>query len=141
MRLGLVIMALALAGCGGPGGELGSAPAATPTAAQTRCRPASAGLVTALSTGLNAGVTLRKAFLVRSADFEQAYFVSGDLEGPGLDGEQIATWVTNETDGSAGFYAVNPMAREFSDWGDGGQTDAAFAMSGDGARESQECIQ
>ncbi len=78
---------------------------------------------------------------MRSNDYRKVWFVSGDLEGSGLEGEQIATWATNSLDPQqpAGFASVNSLALEFSNWANGPNTDAQLSMNDDGAEESQEC--
>lgn len=134
----LAIVALLPAACGPGFGE--PRVSSTPTVA-TRCEAAPVAVVTAISTGLGSGLTLRNAQMVRSDDFEEAYFVSADLQGPGLEGDDdVATWVTNNRSGGGLIFAVSAVAREFSDWGDGGQTDAGFSMSDDGADESAACV-
>ena len=35
--------------------------------------------------------------------------------------------------------SVNEAAKEFSGWGDGGETDAHFSTSDDGASEAEDC--
>ncbi len=47
--------------------------------------------------------------------------------------------VTNDLNGGGLIYSVDAVAEEFSDWGPGGQTDAGFSMSDDGAQESVDC--
>jgi hypothetical protein len=37
-------------------------------------------------------------------------------------------------------FSVNGFATEFSDWGDGGATDAALSMSDDGGSEAEACV-
>lgn len=113
-----------------------------PDAPASRCQAASAGLVASIEEGLNVagGGSLRNAQIVKSNDFENAYFVSADIEGEGMDGDNIGTWVTNAPQGGSGLlYSVNALAEGFSDWGPGGQTDAQFSMSDDGAEESARC--
>jgi hypothetical protein len=69
-------------------------------AGANRCVDVPPVLVDAISAGLKfPGVAIRDAKAVKSDDFEQAWFVSADLEGDGvnLDGPgDIATWVTND---------------------------------------------
>ena len=52
----------------------------------------------------------------------------------------IATWATNRLRVGGLIYAVNGVAKEFSDCGDGSQTDANLTMSDDGADLSVECV-
>lgn len=109
---------------------------------ESRCRKVPTAVVDAISTGLEVegGGKLRGARAVRSDDFERAYFVSADIQGPGLEGsDDIATWTTNRLGEGGLIYAVGGLANEFSDWGDGGETDAGFSLEDDGAEESIEC--
>src|SRR4051794_31082768 len=66
-------------------------------AGASRCVVVRAAVRGAISTGLNHGARLRAARAVRSRDFKSVYFVSADLQGPGLRGKnEIATWATNK---------------------------------------------
>lgn len=136
----IVATAALMAACSGSG----AATPARPDPPASRCAAAPAALVAAISTGLDivGGGSLRNVYAVKSADFEKVWFVSGDLEGSGLEGaDDVATWVTNDLSGGGGLiYAVGGMATQFSDWGDGGQTDAAFSLSDDGAQASADCV-
>jgi hypothetical protein len=130
-----ILTVLIASGCGG---STTSQPTSSPAA--SRCSPASPALVNAISTGLQERLTLRNARVVRSSDFDQAYFIAADLDGPGLDGDaDIATWVSNRSDGTGSVYSVGAVAAEFSDWGRGEETDAGFALSDDGASEAGAC--
>lgn len=88
------------------------------------------------------GGSLQHARAVRSGAHEHVYFVSADLEGPGLEGPgHLATWAVTRLDGSGGMVlAVSGQAKEFSDWPDGEKTDARTTMDDPGARESQDCV-
>ena len=113
---------------------------ATPTAS-TRCISVPKSRVDNIAEGLtvSGGGTLRNAWAVRSRDFERVYFVSAEIDGPGMEGDgEIGTWATNRLDETGLTYAVSGIAKEFSDWGAAGSPD--FSMSDDGARESQECV-
>lgn len=105
-------------------------------------------LVEALEEGFNTrGTSLRNAYAVKSNDLEDAWYISGDLEGPGLDGEdEIATWAKGgdlEVGGGL-IIASDAVAREFSDWGAAAQPGSpaaeAASMDNHGARESQACV-
>ena len=68
------------------------------------------------------------------------YFVSGDLDGEGLDGpDDIGTWVKSGPlrVGRGLILSVDNVAKEFSAWGDAGKT---ISMSDDGAQESIDCV-
>ena len=121
-----------------------SFPSASALAARgdSRCRKVPAATKEAIAQGVEAGLTLGKARAVRSDDFARVFFISAELDGPGLEGEgDVATWMTNRLRGTGKLiYSVDEIANEFSDWGDGGATDAAFSMSDDGAEESRDCL-
>lgn len=114
---------------------------AAPSYGKSRCRKVPRATVEARSAGVEPGLTVGEARAVRSKDFERAYFVSIELDGRGLeDAGDVATWVTNRLKGGGSIFSVGTIANEFSDWGDGGTTDAAFSLSDDGAQESQDCL-
>ncbi len=147
--VGIVIVAFVLVACAGPEAEpQGEAtpqaePALTATVPEaSRCEPASEGLVTAISDGLSVsgGGSLADTVIVKSTAFENAYFVAADIEGSGTAGREVGVWVTNDTAGGGAIYSVIALASEFSSWGPGGQTDAAFSMSDDGASEAEACV-
>jgi hypothetical protein len=108
-----------------------------------RCESVDDALVSAISEGLTVeGGTLRNVMAARSEDFENAYFVAADIQADGLEGSNdIGIWVTNDLDAPSSVYAVDEVAQEFSDWGDGGQTDAGFSTSDDGAQEARRCVE
>lgn len=54
---------------------------------------------------------------------------------------EVAVWASNRLDGTGLIYSVNNFALSFSDWGDGGRTQAGFSMSDDGAREAVACVE
>lgn len=154
--VGLAAMSFAPLGCGDDDGAPPAAETTTnePEAAETEqaeaeepesdCERAPRALVDQISVGLTVtgGGTLRAVRAVRSSDFERAYFVSAEIQGDGLEGDdEIATWATNRLDGTGLVYAVDGVASEFSDWGEGGQTDAGFSLSDDGADESRACVE
>lgn len=142
--VGAVLMGAlaALAGCGGSGQVTSGS--GTATAEATRCLPVATEVVKAIASGLTVtnGGTLRPARAVRSGDYERVFFVSAEIDGPGLEGDgEVGTWATNRIDSARGLiFAVDAFAREFSDWGDGRKTDAEFSLERDGAEESRSCI-
>lgn len=117
-------------------------PTASPT--PSRCVPASPQQLAAIRAGVK-GIQesndVRDGYAVRSTDFQRAWFVAAKIFGPGAEnGTDPGVWVmAGEQDNPAGIYSVNAFAREFSDWGDGSKTDAAFSMENDGAREAETC--
>lgn len=126
----------------GAAGSDGSS--SSPTASPTTCLAVPTVLVDGIQEGLtvHGGGWLTDAQAVRSGDFSQVYFVSARINGPGLDGP-VGTWATNDLQaGSVGgvIFAVDALANEFSDWGDGRQGTAELSMSDHGARQSQTCV-
>ena len=138
----VVVVAVALvllaSACGGGGGQEPS----TDEGGEAHCQNVPKAVVKAIRTGLTVegGGSLRSVQAVKSKDFKSVYFVSADIEGPGLEGtDDVATWATNRLKVGGLIYSVNEVAKEFSDWGDGGETDAQFSMDDHGAEESQVC--
>jgi hypothetical protein len=83
------------------------------------CLDASQELVVRLNDGLNinGGGSLTNVKAVKSNDFANAYFVSGELYGPGLEEEgDIATFLTNKLDGTGPTFTADNVATEFSDY-------------------------
>lgn len=151
-RVLVVAVVFALAGCGGSTGdsepEASDEPeqeeAAEPEAKSERCLDVPPEIVDTILAGLTVtgGGTLRDAQMVKSSDFEAIWFVSAEIDGSQIEGDgEIGTWATNAPkDGYGLTYSVDGYAKEFSDWGDGGKTDANFSMSDDGAEESKDCV-
>jgi hypothetical protein len=136
------LLALLVAACGGTSTPTTNAPRATPRATPrplvSRCNPASAALLSRIEQGLTVygGGSLANGQTVKSRDFESVYFVAADIQGEGV---EVGVWATNSlTSGLT--YSVNALAKEFSDWGDGGATDARLSMSDDGAAEAEACV-
>jgi hypothetical protein len=98
-----------------------------------RCEPAPL-VVGDLTDGLIQHEAVLNVHAVKSNDFESIWFISADLEGPGLDGnDDIATWVTTSLDGSGEINSVNSLAVEHSIWAQ------SKSMDDDGAQESANC--
>jgi hypothetical protein len=124
-----------------------TAPAEKPKPSE-ECKRVPAALVAAIQEGFTTrGVTLRRAYGVRSNDLKNAWYISGDLQGPGLEGrDDIATWVKSGdlVVGGGLILASNAVAKEFSDWGAAAQPGSpaaeAASMENHGAEESQDCV-
>jgi hypothetical protein len=135
--------------CGGDdgAGETFATETATEEATGSdRCENVPQGLVQAISEGLTVGGggTLTNAKAVKSNDFKRVYFISADIDGPGLEGpDDIGTWAKSGPlrVGGGLIFSVDAVANEFSDWGDGRKTDAQFSMEDDGAEESKDCVE
>jgi hypothetical protein len=112
----------------------------------THCRNVPPGLVNAMEEGLSVtgGGTLTNAHAVKSEDFKRVFFVSAEINGAGMEGSgEIGTWAKSGPLRAGGglILAVDSFANEFSDWGDGGETDAQLSMDNDGAEESKDCVE
>lgn len=118
-------------------------PTTTEATESTRCEDVPPRLVKTIEDGLNVSVagTLKDARAVKSEDFKQVYFISAEIdveEGAG----EIATWAKSGPlrVGGGLIYAVNGFANQFSNYDDGGDTDAQLSMDDDGAEESKACV-
>ena len=145
---GLGCAALMLAACGGTdtaeNNNRTQSPQATasPTTVVGRCEKVSSALLNAIAEGLtvSGGGTLRNGYAVNSDDFSNVYMVAADIQGVGMEGDdEVGVWATNSLDGSGLISAVDGLAQEFSDWGDGDTTDAHITQSSDGVAEAKEC--
>ena len=127
-------LTLAIAvGCGiGGGDDDGEAPTS-----DSRCSPASVAVFETISEGLDPGLSLIDAEVVKSDDYTSAYFVSARIVG--ASGEPIATWVVNDPEevGDLVFSVTEPAKRNsnFS------TANNSFSGSDDGVAESQECAE
>jgi hypothetical protein len=156
MQRGRLLVAAAVfvllgSACGG-GGEPSAGEATTggetttaTTTESSRCKPVPPGLKKGIEEGLNVtgGGTLANAQAVKSEDFKRVYFISAEINGPGMEKTgEIGTWAKSGTlqVGDGLILSVDGLANEFSDWGDGGKTDAQLSMDDDGAQESHDCV-
>lgn len=113
-------------------------------AAGSRCEPVDDALVSAIGEGLTVdGGSLRNARAAKSGDHQEVWFVAADIQAGGLEGPgDIGVWATNSlTAGEGLVYSVDEVAKELSDWGDGGQTDARLSANDDGAQEAKGCVE
>ena len=99
-------------------------------------------MLNAIAEGLTVtgGGTLRNGYAVKSDDFAKVYMVAADIQGTGMEGDnEIGVWATNSLDGAGLIFAVDGLAKEFSDWGRGDTSDAHITLSSDGVSEAKEC--
>jgi len=94
----------------------------------------------------SAGVSVYDGWAVRSDDFELDWFVAVQLQGEGFESGHIAVFATNAMDEDGEdkpgqMFAVGAFANEFSDLGDGGDTQAGFSRSNDGASIAEGCVE
>lgn len=124
-----------------------TAPAEKPETSED-CKRVPADVVAGIQEGITTrGVKLRNAWAVHSDDLENAWYISGDLQGPGLEGaDDIATWAKSGdlVVGGGLLIASNDVAKDFSDWGaeaqPGSPAAEAASMDNHGAEESQDCV-
>jgi hypothetical protein len=148
LRLGVtVLLLLALVGCGGDddSAEGTPSPAGTETtpaepAGESRCEAATTDVMTPLGNKLTLeGGRVRAGQVVKSRDHEALYFLSAEIDGPGLeDAGDVGTWATENRFGGGAIYAVDALAQEHSDWSDAAEIDAS--IDEDGAEQSRECV-
>jgi hypothetical protein len=117
---------------------------ATPTsgAPSSRCLAVSTQkLESILPLTASGGGTLRDAWAVKSSDFSKVWFIAAEMDFAGGEGDgEIGVWATNDLEPVVGFFSVNSLALEFTDWADGPSSDAQLSMSDDGASEAEECV-
>lgn len=113
----------------------------------SRCVPASDQLVQAVGSGLEEGVAMNDSFIVKSEesrDGNTPWFLAGALQVGEV--QTTGVWMTTNINeegvyiGRGLIYAVDEVAREFSDWGYAGDTDWNITMTYDGAREAEACV-
>ena len=133
-RLGLLLVIGVLAGCGGDDDE-------STSPANSRCEPATSALMTPLGNSLKSERdSLENGQVVKSRDHSDIYFVSAELEGPGLfDSGDIGTWATTSTGGAEAIFSVDEIAKDYTTWRDGTAI-AGLSLDDDGAKESRDCV-
>lgn len=106
-----------------------------------RCTDVAPAVAEAMLTGLEdgGGMSLVAIQSVKSADFENVYFVAGNLLGPGMGDGEIVVLATNKIDDIGIIMAVNEMAQSFFVWPDADSTDANMTMDDDGAKAAESC--
>ena len=136
----VLLSVLALAACGGGDDDEATATAPVTAAVASPCEPASSDVMTPIGNKLMPeGVRVSDGRYVRSDDHEQMYFVSAELDGPGLEGEgDVATWATPSVGGAEAIYAVDDLAKEHSDWRPADEVDVT--IDDHGAQESRDCV-
>lgn len=148
-RFGLYFaLMVSLTACGASGGSTDdpSTHDATPPPARattepsqpspSRCETASSALTSAIETGLTVtgGGSLSNAYIVKSGDFQNVYFVAARIEGEGLD-DTVGVWAAHGPDADGFIFSADAFAREFSEWGPG----RGFSSSDDGFAEARDC--
>ena len=120
--------------------------ASTASGKEDRCKSVPKDMVAGIEEGFEKGVQgkwrLHNAQAVRSKAFKKLYFISAEIDGPGVaEKGDIGTWASNSLQLGGGLImSVSPMAREFSVWPYGSKTRAEISMFDDGASASQRCV-
>jgi hypothetical protein len=122
----LVVGVVTLAGCGGDDDD---SAAANCMAMPTIAKRIESGLT------VQGGGSLKNVRGVEGGDEEQPlYFVSGELEGPGMEGPgEVGTWASAGTQGGP-LFAVDSIAQEFSEW-------PALDSTDEGVESSRNCVE
>jgi hypothetical protein len=131
----VVAIPLAAGGCAG---------SSVPTTKTSRCEDVPAALVRAIASRLPARETLLHARAVRSRERESMWFVSAEIDGPGLTGPgDVGTWAKTGTlaVGVGPILSVDSVfAQQLSGWRPGDVTFANVTMDDDGAYQSRDCV-
>jgi hypothetical protein len=148
-----VVVSLLLAFAAGCGGDDSDTVGATETkpaddlAAATidpRCSIVPPVIVKTLERGLKKSGqrSLRFAQSIKSRDFGSVYFVAADVEGKGLGGaDDVGVWAMNNLTFGGVVFAVNAVAKELSEFGDGAKFDPKLTMKNEGAELSRRCTE
>jgi hypothetical protein len=136
----VLVSVLALAACGGDDEGEGVATAPVTAAAASACEFATTDVLTPIGNKLVPdGLRVSDGRYVRSEDHDTLYFVSAELDGPGLEGKgDVATWATPSVGGAEGIYAVDDLAREHS--GHSSAEEIGASLDDHGAQESRDCV-
>jgi len=133
---GLLALVLIVAGCG----SSGSSTPTTQASVDPRCIAATSTLIQLLGVTVVTGVNMDNVYYVKSNAYPNVYFISGRLQGGSVGSSpKVATWVTNRSDGSSGFFTVDPNSVQYSGWGPATNTGNNYTMSDDGAALSATC--
>jgi hypothetical protein len=138
----LLALVLAAAGCGGD--EEPESAATTDGAAGTSCVPATSDIMAPLggrAALANADVRLQNGQLVESTETPGIWFLSAELDGPGLEEDgDVATWATASQYGEEAIYSVDDLAAEYTNFS---PVAAADGISADdaAAEESRACVE
>ena len=131
--------------CGGGKAAPAEKRATALRARSSRCTGVPRGLVHEIATRLTAQETLRKVRAVRSRRFRRAvWFVSAEIDGPGLDGDHdIGTWAKTGPLAAGGGLILSVdsvFAQVLSGWPSGETTWVGVTMDDDGALASRRCV-
>ena len=147
MRLLVVSVVVAFTspgyGCGNQGGNDPPERPAARAEATPDCRKAPKALLTAVQTGMGdmRGAVLRNGYVDRSNDFADLYMVAAEIRAAGLDpGDDVGVWATHTPAGDSAIYAVDGVARRFTDWPVAGKVHTGADSSADGVKRVRRCV-
>ena len=143
LRLSLLLVVLALTGCGGDDDETASpaTTASTTTAAASSCVPATSDMMAPLG----GRVTLEEGRLgngqmVQSEAAPDWWFVAVELDGPGYEDEgDVATFATTSQFGGEAIFAADALAKEHTSLRDVAEADGIDAADL-AASEARACV-
>jgi hypothetical protein len=137
----LVLILLVVPACGSSSDQAAT-PAKDQSDRSSRCMRVSQAKLNAIRSAVtvDGGGKLKNGWAVRSKDYSKVFFIAAEIHGPGMgDNGKVGLWASNELSPGGVTMAVDGFAKEFSDWPDGGKTDAHVGQSDDGAQDAQDC--
>ena len=125
---------------------IGCSDAPRPTSDLSRCLDVTQDMIDTLSESLNlSGSFIQPETIaaVRSRDYEELYFIGGEIEGATMNGPgHVGLWATGSlVAGEAMIFANNYGAVEFSAFPDGAKTKARISEVHDGGDLAIACVQ
>jgi hypothetical protein len=144
--VGAICLPLTAGACGGGGGEaaLTTRSVTAEQDASSRCTDVPRALVTTIATRLPAHETLLNAQAVKSRDLKRVWFISAEIDGPGLKGiGDIGTWAKVgplSADGWPILSVDSVFAQQLSGWPRSDTTYVDATMDDAGAQESHDCV-
>mgnify|MGYP006286223489 CR=1 FL=1 len=117
------------------------APTKNPT--PEKCERASQQQFAYIDDGLDENNYIEEAYTVKSKDFEQVYFVSAWIYGPGMEeGEGPGVWaISGDKEDPGIILSVDGFASEFTNYPLGSTTDYNVTMTDHGAEEAKICTE
>ena len=110
-----------------------------------RCTDVPRALVHRIASRLTAEETLRNAHAVRARDRAGVWFISAEIDGPGLEGARdIGTWAKlgpPAVDAGKILAVDSVFAQQLSGWTRGDLTYAYLTMDDDSAEKSHDCVE
>ncbi len=78
------------------------------------------------------GMKFKRGAAVKSRDYKNVYMIAGEFSAPGVD-KEVGIWSANgKTAAVQAIFAVDGMAKEFTDWTDGDESSAKVTQAADG---------